>query len=279
MILLAASDWEARLLPEQGGAVAALTWQGRDVLVPLPMGAEPNASFAGAFLMAPWANRLDRGRLPVTGLEYQLPVNRPEDGTAIHGLSRDLPWEVAERAAGRAVLTQTVTGPAPFHYAARLDMALGAEGVALRCILTNLAEAPRPHGLGWHPFFPRPPGTRLRCAATTLFARDARCLPVAAQPSAGVDGEDFDGLDTSFAGWDGVAEIAWPDATLHLTASGAWARNLQIFAPAGGNVLCVEPVSHVPDAPNRPEFAAHGAMTMLSPGASLDARLLLRIGT
>ena len=277
MITLAAAEWEARLLPEQGGAVAALSWRGRDVLVPLPLGAEPNGSFAGAFLMAPWANRLDRGLLPVAGLEHHLPINRPEDDTAIHGLSRDLPWEVAERAAGRVVLAQVVVGPPPFHYAARLELALGAEGAALRCSLTNLAEAPCPHGLGWHPFFARPPGTRLRFAATTLFARDARCLPVAAQPSSGVDGEEFEGLDTAFAGWDGVAEIAWPDATLHLAASGAWAGNLQVFAPSGGNVLCVEPVSHVPDAPNRPEFAALGALTMLPPGAALEAQLLLRV--
>jgi aldose 1-epimerase len=60
-----------------------------------------------------------------------------------------------------------------------------------------------------------------------------------------------------------------------LAAQGAWARNLQIFAPGGGNVLCVEPVSHVPDAPNRPEFAAYGPLVMLPPGASLDASVLL----
>jgi aldose 1-epimerase len=34
-------------------------------------------------------------------------------------------------------------------------------------------------------------------------------------------------------------------------------------------------VSHVPDAPNRPEFAGFGPMAMLMPGASLDASLLL----
>jgi aldose 1-epimerase len=62
---------------------------------------------------------------------------------------------------------------------------------------------------------------------------------------------------------------------LRLQASGAWAGNLQVFAPAGSAILCVEPVSHVPDAPNRPDFAGHGSLTMLSPGDTLQARLVI----
>ena len=38
------------------------------MLAPLPLGADPNSSFRGAFVMAPWANRLDRGLLPVAGV-------------------------------------------------------------------------------------------------------------------------------------------------------------------------------------------------------------------
>src|SRR5688572_1862479 len=104
MVTLEGGGWIARLLPEQGGAFAALAWRGRDVLVPLPLGADPNAGFAGAFTMAPWANRLDGGLLPVAGIGYRLPVNRPEDGTAIHGLSRDRPWEAEQAARDAAVL-------------------------------------------------------------------------------------------------------------------------------------------------------------------------------
>src|SRR3712207_7660581 len=57
----------------------------------------------------------------------------------------------------------------------------------------------------------RPPRSTL-FPYTTLF-RSARCLPVAAQPTAGVDGDEraYEGLDTHFAGWDGAAEILRPD--------------------------------------------------------------------
>ena len=283
MLFLEGGGWTASLLPEAGGAVASLAFRGRDALAPLPLGADPNASFCGAFVTAPWANRLDRGLLPVAGIQHRLPINRREDDTAIQGFARDRPWSVREAAPSRAVLVQEFDGDGrglPWRYAARLELCLdaaaaGAAVVALE--ISNRAPLPFPFGLGWHPFFLRPPGTRLRFRADTLFARDARCLPVAEQPTTGVDGDEaaYEGLDTHFAGWNGAAEIARPDMRLSLSASGAWAGNLQVFAPAGGNVLCVEPVSHVPDAPNRPAFAARGPMAVLPPGGALSARLAI----
>lgn len=283
MVELAAGDWAARLLPAQGGACARLAWRGHELLAPLPEGADPNLAFCGAFVMAPWANRLDEGRVPVAGAVHRVPVNRPEDGTAIHGLARDRPWRVAHLAAGEAELVQALDGPAcapplPWRYLARLSLRLEPEAATLDLSLTNTDAAPFAFGLGWHPFFLRPPGTRLRFRAGALLARDARHLPVAAQDSGGVDGDEsaYEGLDTHFAGWDGTAEILRPELRLVMAAEGAWARNLQVFAPAGGNVLCVEPVSHVPDAPNRPALAALGAMTLLAPRARLAARLVIR---
>ena len=276
MIELAAAGWTARLLPEQGGALAALGWQGLQVLAPLPLGANPNASFAGGFLMLPWTNRLDAGLLPFGGTTHQLRVNRAEDNTAIHGLSRDLPWQVEAAGAAAVTLVQHVES-APFHYAARLDVNLGEAGLRLALSLRNLAPVAVPMGLGWHPFFQRPAGTRLSFRATASLARDARALPVAAQPSQGVDGDEasYEGLDTHFTGWDGLLRIARPDATLTLRAQGAWAHNLQVFAPAGSGILCAEPVSHVPDAPNRPALAALGPLAMVAPDALLRASLSL----
>src|SRR4051794_18851610 len=179
-LMLAAAGWEVTLLPEQGAAFARLAFRGAEVLAPLPLGADPNASFAGAFLMAPWANRLDEGRLPVGGTTWYLPVNRPADATAIHGLARNAAWTVAESDVARAVLLQQGDAEAagvPWHWQARLEVALDASGISLALGLTNAGIQPFPFGCGWHPFFARPAGTRLRFAATTLFARDARCLP------------------------------------------------------------------------------------------------------
>jgi aldose 1-epimerase len=279
---LAAGDWEAELLPAQGATFAALRHRGRDLIVPIPPGADPigGGGMWGAFWMIPWVNRLDHGRLPFGGQVYHLPINRPQDDTAIHGLARDRPWQVESAGADRAVLTQTLDDASlPVHYAARIEVALGADtGVALAAAVTNHAATPFPLGLGWHPFYVRPPRTRLAFRAATRFGRDARTLPIDPRPSTGIDGEEsaWLDLDTCFAGWDGRATIAFPESlTLRIDAHGAWAKLLQVYAPPHAAVLCVEPQSHMPDAPNRPALAAAahggGAMSLLAPGESLTA--------
>lgn len=277
MIVLEAAGWKAVLLPGQGAALASLTLHGRDVIVPVPPGGDPHAGFHGAFWMAPWANRLDAGRITVAGRDWQMPVNRPIENTALHGFLREHPWRVVGAGADHADLALGFGSP-PFHGEAVLGVRLGAEGLVLRLALRNTGDVPTPMGFGWHPFFVRPPGTRLRFRATTAFDRDPRTLPINPHASAGVDGADaaLDGLDTHFAGWDGVARISRPDGlALTLRAEGPWAHNLQVFAPPGAGVLCVEPVTHAPDAPNRPDSARHGAMHVLAPGAELSASLAL----
>jgi aldose 1-epimerase len=282
-LTLAAGAWEAVLLPAQGAAFAALRHAGRDLIVPVPPAAEPLGGFWGAFWMIPWANRLDGGRLPFGGETHLLPVNRPEDGTAIHGLARDRPWRVEEVAPDHAaaVLAQDFAETGiPFRYAARVAVALAPAGMTLAVSVANTGDAHFPFGLGWHPFFVRPPGTRLAFRAATLFGRDARTLPEEPRDSTGIEGdeESFLGLDTHFAGWDGQAEISFSGGpTLRLAAEGAWAGNLQVFAPRFAEALCIEPQSHVPDAPNRPALAAHGPLTVLARGVSLDARVVISV--
>lgn len=276
-MILQAGDWRAELLPERGVAFRSLTLAGRDVLRRIPDGADPNNGFHGAFIMAPWTNRLEDGRIVVGGVEYRMPINRPNEGNALHGFLRDLAWGVEEQDASRAVFACALDH-APFRASAQLTVALSDAGLSFALVLTNTGDAPTPMGMGWHPWFARPAGTRLRVAATTIFGRDHRSIATGARPSAGLNGDDavLLGLDTHFAGWDGVATITWPDGTgITMRAAGDWATNLQVFAPRGGDVLCVEPVSHAPDAVNRPANAAHGAMRVLAPGASLDASLMI----
>jgi aldose 1-epimerase len=277
MITLRAGAAEAIVLPDRGAAVARLLHQGRDLVVPVPAGADPNRGLHGAFLMAPWTNRLDGGRIVVGGVEHRMPVNRPDEGNALHGFLRELPWSVADSAADSLLLTCDFDH-APFRGTGRFAIRLAEDHLRLELRLTNTASAPTPMGIGWHPYFPRPDGTRLHARATTVFGRDPRNLPIAPRPSAGLAGGQavLDGLDTHFAGWDGAAALTWPDGrSLHLAASGAWATNLQVYAPRGTGVIAVEPVSHAPDAPNRATSAAHGALCSVAPQHALDSSLMI----
>jgi aldose 1-epimerase len=271
MLRLQAGAWMADLVPEDGGGMTLLRVDGRDILVPAPDGSRLGGPF-GAFWMIPWANRLDGGRLG----DHRLPVNRPQEQTAIHGLSRDRPWTVEAVAPDRAVLAQAVDA-APYRYAARLDIGLGPDGLLLDLAVTNAGPVPMPFGAGWHPWFARPPGTRLRFRATHRCTHDARGLPVAVEPADGLDGgvDAFLGLDTHFPGWDGRATIAWPGLAVTMTATGALASNLQVYAPPDRPVLCVEPSSHITDVANRPELVPFGAMRRLAPGGTLTGRIAI----
>jgi aldose 1-epimerase len=272
-----AGDAVATILPERGAAFTRLDALGRHILRPMPDGADPNRGFHGSFLMAPWTNRLDGGRIVIGGVEHLMPINRPEENTAIHGFLREMAWTVEEAGADRLVLS-VAFDRAPFAGRARLAARIAPDHLALDIALTNGGAAPTPMGFGWHPYFDRPAGTRFAAAARTAFGRDARNLPVDPRPTTGLDGADvaLDGLDAHFSGWDGVAEFRHPDGGgFTLRAEGAWAGNLQVFAPRGAGVLAVEPVSHAPDAPNRAHCAAHGPMHLVAPGEALAGALTI----
>lgn len=269
---IAGAGWAAVLRPGEGGGLARLTWSGHDILVSAPEEERLGGPF-GAFWMIPWANRLADGRLG----SHRLPVNRAQDHTAIHGLSRDRPWRVVAEAPGAATIAQEIDA-GPYRYAARLAHAATEEGFALDLAVTNTGSAPMPFGAGWHPWFPRPAGTRLAFRAAWRCTHDARGLPVSAEASTGIDGGEAAllGLDTHFAAWDGAARLGWPGLEVTMTATGDLATNLQVYGPRDRAVLCVEPSSHLPDVANRPELAAFGPMRMLAPGGTLAGRIVLR---
>nr|WP_305123177.1 aldose epimerase [Roseomonas sp. GC11] len=275
---MAAAGWEAELLPARGAAFAALRWQGREVLAPLPPGADPNASQSGAFWMLPWTNRLEDGAFPWGGATHHFPLTHPAEGNALHGLSRALPWAVEEAGPAAALLAQEGEG-GPFRWRARLEVALSAAGLRLEMVLANAGAAPCPMGFGWHPWFARPAGCALSFAATARFPTDARKLPLPPEPCPGLEGGEaaWLGLDSAFAGWGGQVELRRPGEVLRLRASGDWARHLQLYAPPHLPVLCLEPVSHVPAVINRPHLALWGAMRVLAPGEVLRGGISLSL--
>jgi aldose 1-epimerase len=278
MLTLEAAGWRALLLPEQGAAFAALEHRGVAVLEPLA-GRNPNATPAGAFWMVPWTNRLDGGLFPWAGQRYVFPITHPREGNALHGLARAMPWHVERSGPAHAVLTQRLR-QLPFDYAARLEISLGEGGLDMALHLEQVGEASCPLGFGWHPWFARPPGCVLRFSAAHKLQCDARKLPIGAEPCIGVEGgEDiWLGTDGHYPGWNGVAVLQRPDATVTLEATGDWAHNLQFYAPAEHPVLCLEPVSHVPDVINRPALAPFGPMRVLARGETLEGRIHLGIG-
>ena len=283
------------VLPGRGAAIGRFAWRHPDgdwrELMDRPTDAQiddasASLSLLSSFVMAPFANRIDEAQFSYDGVAHRLPLNRPEQNCAIHGLSRTEDWRVSERAPGRVVCEHDFADEsAPFRYRARQSIAIDDGMVVWDLSVENQGAAAMPFGFGLHPWFPRSDRSVIRFAAAATFASDERTFPTAVAPVAGEI--DFSsgrqiaaspGMDRHYAGWDGVARIEQPDFgyAIDLTAPAAAAgqyRNLHVFCPTDRPSFCVEPVTHVTDVVNRREFAPHGDMTRLEPGERLSARL------
>jgi aldose 1-epimerase len=147
----------------------------------------------------------------------------------------------------------------------------------MEMILRHEGAASAPYGMGWHPWFARSATTSLHLNATQRANHTVRGLPEGLTPCTGIAADEAGliGLDNFFGDWDGVARLITPAGIITLTATGDFAAGVQVYAPPAQPVICVEPVSHMPDAPNRPALAAAAPMRLLALGQSLRGTIRL----
>jgi len=78
-------------------------------------------------------------------------------------------------------------------------------------------------------------------------------------------------MDHCFDGWDGRAELHWPETGVRLEIEAEPVfGHLVIYVPPGREIFCVEPVSHVNDGFNLLERGVAGTgVRVLAPGERL----------
>ena len=149
-VTLADGAARAELLPALGGRIAQVTLGSRPLLRG-PEHADLGWPWWGSYPMLPWANRIPDGVVRFDGTTITVPVNWP-DGTAIHGLAYERPWDVV--AAGRTEATLRIEVMVDrYHVRAEQRFALSADALDLEIDVTNVAEWPVPAGVGIHPWF------------------------------------------------------------------------------------------------------------------------------
>ena len=292
VVTLSAHGFDLALLPALGGSVAWLNWTGPDGrAVPLlrPSDAAAiasnNPSRLACFPLVPFANRIAGSRFSFAGREHRLPANRPPDPVAIHGFGFQAPWmiEAIEQDAIRLTHAHRVPD-SPFRYRAEQTFRLGPGRVRIELAVTHEGTNAMPYGIGLHPWLPRSPETRLQFTATHVFIPDESKLP--REPDVVGPALDFTRarraaeaapLDACFAGWNGQAVVRWPEENggVAISADGAFCA-LHVFVPDDRPVLCVEPVSHVPNVHNRPDWAAFGPVRTLEQGETLRGGMTIR---
>ena len=154
--------------------------------------------------------------------------------------------------------------------------------VAVTIAVTNRHDAAAPAGIGLHPYFAKEHDPSLQFNADGAWENGANSLPSHHMevPPAWQHSEPrkiaTSQLDNCFTGWDRSATILAGPASLHIEAGEPF-RQAHVFTPSWADFFCVEPVSHVPDAINRPGLPAEQAMHVLLPGETLSGSIYLTL--
>lgn len=277
MLTLTAGDNSVVVAPEHGAAVIGWT-RGMTAMMrhALPQAVMGNPHVMACFPLVPFCNRIGYARFAWRGREFSIDRNFGDNPHAIHGIGWQRCWTVEQvRPDGATLSLQHQGGSAwPFAFTAEIIYALDRFGLSATLAMTNRHDGPAPGGLGLHPYFPKHHDPALQFNALQVWENGSDMLPQLHVPVP----EEWSHveplavtqprLDNCFTGWDRTAKVDAGPASLCLEADDAY-PNLQVFTPHWADFFCVEPVSHVPDAINRPNLPADQAMATLQPGETL----------
>ena len=277
MIELTHGDDVLAVVPEHGGAILSWTRHGNHQLLPPFPGIAPGRpGGTGCFPLVPYCNRIAWRRFQWDGRAYELAANFGDHPHAIHGVGWKNPWRVDDRAADRVTMSlhHDARGESahawPFAFDCRLTYTLGPHGLGISFEATSRHRSPAPMGIGAHPWFTRQAGDIIAFRADGVWVNRGSLPETHVSPPPPewdhADGRavDSDPLDNCFTGWAGTAS----QPRLRISADPVLS-NLQIFTPPGAGFFCIEPVSHVPDAINRPALSAAQSMHVLHENETL----------
>ena len=219
---------------EQGGGVREYDVAGVPVLDGYP--ADAMQTGARGQPLIPWPNRLHEGRYRFQGREGVVPLNEPEQGNALHGLTMWSSWHVLEVATDSVTMGLRLLPSPAYPFAVELGVRydLAPDGLTVATTARNVGGFPAPYGHGAHPYVTVGTDTIddavFALPAATWLDTDEDQIPVARRP---VEGTPYDfrtprplgdvEIDYAFADLersaDGGAEVslASPDGTRRVT--------------------------------------------------------------
>lgn len=238
------------LKPELGGSIAGL-WLGTEpVLSSLPGAQMQTVRQSGSYPLVPFSNRIGQAQLQWAGTSHPLVRNFDPEPHAIHGVGWQRPWAVLESSDQFALLALEHKADAswPFDFDCSQAFKLEAGALEMSLSITNQSPVAAPVGLGWHPFFPKRPGTEVQFTATGRWEMGTDKLPTHRVAHSGLN-QSVESLtvDHCFDGWGGVLTLR--DAVMRVRVSSALSRLVVYTHPERDNIA-VEPVSHVNNALN-----------------------------
>ena len=280
MLTLSAGALVCEIEPRLGGCIAGLRLDGVPVLRPAPSSGLVTSRQSGSYPLVPFSNRIQQATLQWRGTQHPLVRNNAPEPHAIHGVGWQRPWSVLDSGDAFALLAYEHRADSswPFAFDSSQSFRVTPQSLEMTLSVTNQSGQAAPCGLGWHPYFVKRPGSRIRFQAQGRWEMGDDKLPTRLAPSTGLDA-DCSTLDVDhcFQGWDGAAELEDSALRVRIRSSLRW---LVVFTNGSREFIAVEPVSHVNDAVSRVAAgndAAQLGLTILAPGATLSAQMTLEV--
>ncbi|MDQ6680448.1 MAG: aldose 1-epimerase [Pseudomonadota bacterium] len=264
------------LRPDLGGSIAGFWHRDTPILRSTAPGSLEAARQSACYPLVPYSNRLGLRHFRWKGSDYTTQPNFDGSAHSLHGVGWMRPWQIVSSSAVDVVLRHRHEADAdwPFAFEVSQYFTLSPEAMSVQMVFTNHAEIAQPVGLGWHPYFPKRPRSRLHIELAERWDADVTELPIRKVAQPGIDSDvSHLGFDNCFEGWRGPARIRDERFSLQLTSS---LRYLVVYTPQDRDYFCVEPVSHVSNAIHMADPAAHG-LRSVAPGASIDAAMKLEV--
>ena len=284
---LAAGGYQA-VVTQLGAGLRELSYEGR----PIVFGYQPDELPPGAAgqLLAPWPNRVDRGRYKFGDAEYQLDLSEPARGNAIHGLTRWAAWTPVRQEPGRVLLKHLPHGFSGYPFGLEIDAEYRltpGTGLQVSVTATNAGIRAAPYGTGQHPYLTAGALTvdeyELTLPASRWLPADDRGIPAGPVQDVGGTPHDFrrpqvigaKTIDHAFTGLDRAGDgRVWVRLRSGRAEVALWAgegyRWLQVFTSdtlgedRRRKSLAVEPMTCPPNA-----FVTGDDLIVLSPGESV----------
>ncbi|MFB3829625.1 MAG: aldose 1-epimerase [Bryobacteraceae bacterium] len=304
----AARRTEVSIVPSVGNTAYEMKVDGRNVLwMPSPNLAEwkSKALLGGVPFLAPWANRLDEDFFWANGKKYILNsglgnLRRDPGNLPIHGLLAFTPlWQVAAveadgdsaRVTSRLDFWKYPDLMAQFPFAHSLEMTYRlADGqLEVATVVRNLADAPMPLAIGYHPYFQVPGAPREEWKAH-VAAREHVILsekltptgerrPVSLLDPAPLSSTRLDDVFTGLVrGADGKAEF-WVEGrgTRISVVYGPKYPVAVVYAPPGREFICFEPMTAITNAFNLNQREMYPELQSVAAGGEWRESFWIRV--
>ncbi|HEX3644668.1 MAG TPA: aldose 1-epimerase [Vicinamibacterales bacterium] len=281
------------IAPSAGNLTREMTVKGDNILGPL-----------GIPFLAPWANRLDEQAFYANGKRYALnmELGNVRGAHPIHGFLSAAAWEVVEAKAdsGSAWVTSRLEffrqpdWMAQFPFAHTIDMTHRLrDGVLdITVQLHNISAAPMPVAIGFHPYFrltdaPRDAWTIALGARTEWVLADDKIPTGETHPierrfpdprAAALRDHDLDHVFGDLirdASGRAAMSVAGRSQKIDVTFGPNY-RAVVVYAPAGRDFICFEPMAGITDALNLAHSGKYSDLQYIPAGGTWKESFWIR---